>query len=282
MGAEWYAPDMLHTHLSIALGLTLLAGCSSPSEDGDTASSSTSTATTKPTTTATAKPTSTGAVQIEQPVNKPGVEARIKKEVDAREDGISGNTLGVTGAAAALQTAKEWTTTKGDPTQVASADKKATLAVGVTGEGKRDAALSALGLSECVWNDPEPLKVGKGKLAGLGADGACKRGGAVVKAAQLELAGEKLLVVGVWENGGDDANLFGALRSIVKTGGGTNLAACCKALEQNAASAPLNLKASYLAAAGVCKSVMSNPDSAAALRSIQAAAKGAGLPADCK
>lgn len=271
---------MLRTYLPIALGLTLLAGCSSPSEDGDTHSSSTSTA--KPTATATAKPTSTGAVQIEPPVNKPGVEARIKKEVDAREDGITGNTLGVTGAAAALQTAKEWTTTKGDPTQVASADKKATLAVGVTGEGKRDAALTALGVSECVWNDPEPLKVGKNKLAGLGADGACKRGGASVKAAQLELASEKLLVVGVWETGGDDANLFGALRSIVKAGGGTNLAACCKALEQNAASAPLNLKPSYLAAAGVCKSVMSNPDSAAALRSIQAAAKGAGLPADCK
>lgn len=262
----------------LCLVVVLAAGCSSSSNETEETSPRSSS---KPTATATAKSTAPATVTVEPPKQAPGVTPRIKQEVDKREDGVTGNGLAAAGASAVLQTAKEWTVTKGEPTQAASADKKASLAASATGEGKLDAALKALGLSDCQWSGDETLTVGKNKLVGSGADGLCKRGGAAVKAAKLELAAEKLLVVGAWEDGGDDANLFGALRSIVK-GGGSSVAACCKALEQNAVSAPLNLKPSYLAAAGVCRSVMSNPDSAAAFRQIQAAAKGAGLPADCK
>ena len=263
-----------------ALALALGCGPSSGDGDGDASAKPSATATTS----ASARPPSS-AVTIDESDKKPGIEVRVKKEIDDRADGISGTALAVKGAQAALQTPKDWTTTKGDITIVSSADKKASLAAGSLGEEKVADVEKALGLSACSWNPSESLKIGKDKIAGGGADGLCSRGDAKIKTAMISAPSEHLLVVVAWESGGDDANLFGALRSMVRAGGGGGgggLAACCKALEQNAVSAPPDKKGAYTIAIGACKAALGNKDVVAAIRGVQAAAKGINLPADCK
>jgi hypothetical protein len=263
----------------------VLVACSSGSEDGDPTSKPSSKPTTEKTPSAapSATPPASASVKIESD-KKPGIEARVKQEVDNRADGITGTALAPTGAAAALQRHKDWTETKGDFTAVTSADKKVSLSAGTGGSEKLETAATALGLTACEWNPAESVAVGKDKLAGSAADGLCTKGSAKVKAAMVTLSAEKLLVVGAWEDGGDDASMFGAMRSIVKSGTSTggNIAACCKALEQNSVPAPPEQKGGYLLAIGACKAALSNKDTAAALRAVQAAAKGIGLPAECK
>lgn len=272
----------MRNRLALA-SLVLLAGCSPASgDDGGPVTSSKPTASTKPTT-STVTPPASASVKIDQGDTKPGVEARVKAEVDNRADGLTGTALAVTGAKVSLQTAKEWTATKGDVSVVASADKKASLGATAGAAEKLEAVASAMGLRECQWNPAESITIGKDKLAGTGADGLCKKNDQPVKAAMVVVSGEDLIVVGAWETGGDDASIFGSMRSIGRAGGpSSNVAACCRALEQNSISAPPDKKGGYLLAIGACKAALANKDTAAAIRSIQAAAKGIGLPAECK
>jgi hypothetical protein len=263
--------------------LALAPACSSGSEENDgSASSSKPMTSTKPTA-STATPPASASVKIDKGETKPGIVARVKAEVDNRTDGLTGTLVAVSGAKVSLQSAKDWTTAKGEVTVVSSADKKAGLgAVAGTAE-KLEAVATAMGLRECQWNASESITIGKDKLPGSGADGLCKKGDQEVKAAMVVVSGEDLLVVGAWEAGGDDASIFGSMRSIARGGGQTsNVAACCRALEQNAVSAPPDKKGGYLLAIGACKAALANKDTAAAIRSIQSAAKGIGLPAECK
>lgn len=269
-----------------AVVFLVLAACSSGSEDGEPTSKPSSKPATQTTSAAaSATPPPSASVKIEGPEKKPGIEERVKQEVDNRADGITGTALAPAGAAAVLQRPKDWTETKGDFTAVTSADKKASLAAGTGGADKAEAAATALGLTACQWNGAESVTLGKDKLAGSAADGICKKGSVQVKAAMVVAPGEKLLVVGAWEEGGDAANMFGAMRSIAKgggTGGGGSVAACCAALEKNVVSAPPEQKGGYLLAIGACKAALTNKDTAAAIREVQKAAKGIGLPAECK
>jgi hypothetical protein len=263
----------------------VLAACSSGSGDDEpTSKPSGKPATDKtPSAAPSATPPASASVKIESD-KKPGIDVRVKQEVDNRADGITGTALAPTGAVATLQRHKDWTETKGDFTAVTSADKKVGLAAGSGGSEKVETAATALGLTACEWNPAESVTVGKDKLAGSAADGLCTKGSAKVKAAMVSLSAEKLLVVGAWEDGGDDASMFGAMRSIVKSGGGGggSIAACCAALEKNSVSAPPEQKGGYLLAIGACKAALTNKDTAAAIRAVQAAAKGIGLPAECK
>src|SRR5262245_4229960 len=144
-------------HLSLgccAAALLAFSACSSSGsgDDGSGSAAQTTAATATTTTTTTTSLTLT----VEGPQPKPGIEARVKAEVDGRTDGITGTALSA--GRASLQTPTGWTTTKGDVTVVAAADKKAQI--GATSfategaEGKLAAAATALGLTACEWNPP--------------------------------------------------------------------------------------------------------------------------------
>lgn len=219
----------------------------------------------------------------------PAIEAHVKAEVDNRADGVTGTPLATAGALALLHLPAGWTPVKGDFTVSAPADKKAQLATGAvtaadTADTRLPAAVAALGLAECQWGPPEPLVVGKTKLAGMGADGVCKRGPLVVRTAYVSPTAEHLLVVGAWEPGGDSAGVFGAMRSIAKPpqGDPTGLAACCAALRQNARSAPPEQRHYLLTAAAVCDSMRHNPQGRAMIAQLRQQARGAHLPAACR
>lgn len=266
--------------LSVLLGLAACSGSNEESTTGGAApppSTSTTTSTTTPSLVLT----------TEGPQAKPGIDARVKAEVDQRADGITGTTLAVSGARASLQSPTGWTPAKGDVTVVTSADKKAQIgATSFTGaaDSKLGAAATALGLTACEWNPAESLTIGKTTLAGSGADGVCTRGAAKVKTAYVAPQNEGLLVVGAWEEGGDSANVFGAMRSITKVaggGGGDGIAACCAALRQNANHAPPDQKAPMLQAAAICDGLRNSPQGKAALVQVRAMLRGANMPSSC-
>jgi len=239
-------------------------------------------------TTAPTPPVSTtpAPVTTETAPRPAGIETKVKAEVDNRADGITGVALPVAGAKAALQTPTGWTTTKGETTVVTAADQKARLAAtnfGAEGaDAKLPAAATAAGLSNCQWAGREPVVAGKDKLAGQVADGVCSRGAGQVKAAYM--ATEGLLVIGSWDEGGDQANVFGSFRSVVKAAVGTDsIAACCAALRQNAKSAPPQQIPFYTAAAGACDNLKSNPQGRAMLGQVRAMLQaGATAPGACR
>ncbi|MBK8251686.1 MAG: hypothetical protein IPK82_03350 [Polyangiaceae bacterium] len=262
-----------------------LAGCSG-SGSGD--EGTTGGAAPPPATTTTT--TASALVLVTEPAQaKPGIELRVKAEVDNKPEGITGTTLAVAGTRGSMQTPTGWTTAKGDPIVVASADKKAQIAAtsfasGAT-DARRDAAAASLGLTACEWNAPDPLTIGKNTLSGNGADGLCSKGSAKVKTAYVMAIAEGLLVMGAWEDGGDSGAIFGSMRSIIKVAGGTandGIAACCAALAQNANSAPLDQKAYLLQAAAICNGLRNNPQGKAALGQVRAALKGAKMPSSCQ
>lgn len=229
------------------------------------------------------------ALTVEPTLAKPGIEPRVKAEIDKRTDGLTGSPFAVAGARASLQTPTGWTAAKGDVQTVSSPDKKAQIAGAAFAAegvpGKLPAAIAALGLSGCEWNGEESLTIGKGGVPGSGADGACTKGSARVKTAYVALAGEGLLVVGAWEDGGDSASIFGSMRSIAKAAGGTGndgVAACCNALQQNAASAPPDQKPMLLQAAAICNGLRNNPQGKAALGTVRGMLRGANMPSSCK
>ena len=66
-------------------------------------------------------------------------------------------------------------------------------------------------------------------------------------------------------------------------GGGSSLKACCAALQQNSFSQPTEqMKQSMQMAAGVCNAAVAAGQGSGALGSIQAALRGAQMPAGCK
>lgn len=264
--------------LCAAAILTVVA-CNKKSDDDDDGKA-TSGASAEPSGSASAAPA---------PEPKTTIEARVKTEVDTRADGLVGTPAAAAGATATLHTPKDWATTKGDPTLVASADKKAHIAYGTFDPGagaaaKLPAVATALGLTDCEWSPPEPLTVGKSKLASLGADGFCKRGKTVVRTAYVAPTAEKLMVVGAWDPDGDSASVFGAMRSVAKVpmGDPTGLAACCRALRQNARSAPPDQRPYLIMAANVCDGMRRSPQGRAQLRALRASMRGARMPSSCR
>lgn len=273
----------------LATALLSLAGCPNKDEDegGTTMVAPTNVVPAPTAPTAAATP---GTLKPDTPA-KMSIEARVKTELDARTDGITGTPLAAAGAQASLQTPAGWQTTKsGDLTIAASADKKAQIAAGAVGAegatGKLPTATAALGLTGCEWNPPETVAVGKGKLASMAADGVCTRGTTQVRAAYVTPAAEKLLVVGAWDPDGDSASVFGAMRSIAKAAGGgadpTGIGACCSALRQNAKSAPPEQQSGLLLAAGVCDTLRNDPSGRAVLAQVRAALAGANVPSTCR
>jgi hypothetical protein len=279
--------------MTICRGLFLLAACltlvACPKKDDEDEKPNPAAppATVAPAPDPAPTPTPTTDLKVEGASSK--IELRVKAELDGRTDGITGTPLSVAGAKASLQAPTGWQTTKGDFTVSSSADKKAQLAAGALGTesatAKLPAAASALGLASCEWNPPEPLTVGPGKAPATAADGVCTRGGAQVKTAYVSPNDGGLLVVGAWEQGGDVANMFGAMRSITKptgTGDGSGIAACCAALHQNANSAPPEQKGMVIAAAAMCDSLRSNPQGRAALAQVRGLLAGANVPSTCR
>jgi hypothetical protein len=244
-----------------------------------------------PTTAAAPTPTPTPTSDLKvDTAPKMTVQARVKGEVDGRADGITGSPLAVTGALASLQAPTGWTSAKsGDWNVATAADKKAQLAAGAVGAegaaGKVATAVTALGLTTCEWGTPETVTIGKGKLAGTAADGVCSRGTTQVRAAYVAPTAEKLVVVGTWDEGGDSAGVFGAMRSVAKASGGgdpTGIGACCSALRSNAKSAPPEHQSSMLIAAGVCDTLRNDPQGKAILGQVRAMLAAASVPAQCR
>jgi hypothetical protein len=270
----------------IAAALLSLAACNDKEQDTNPIAPLPNTAAPTPTPT----PTGPSDIKVDTQPTKMTIQARVKGEVDARADGITGTPLAATGALAALQAPTGWTTAKsGDFNVAASADKKAQIAAGAVGAegttGKLPLAVTALGLTTCEWGTPEAVTVGKGKLAATAADGVCSRGATQVRAAYVAPNAEKLVAVGVWDEGGDSASIFGAMRSIAKpTGGGdpSGIAACCSALRSNAASAPPEHQSSMLIAAGVCDTLRNDPAGKAVLGQVRAMLAGANVPSTCR
>ena len=264
----------------------LLAACpkseSKDDEEGETKKTSKTSETT-----ATTPPASTtpAPVTTEAPPRPAGINPLVKAEVDNRADGIAGGQKVSVPAKAAIDVPAGWTLTKGETQVATSTDQKARVAVTNFGpegpEGKLAGAATAAGLSNCQWAPPEQVTAGKDKLPGQVADGLCSRGAGQVKAAFL--ASEGLLAVGSWDDGGDQANVFGSFRSVVKAAVGTDgVAACCAAIRGNMKSAPPQQIPFYTAAAGMCDSLKTNPQGRAMLGQVRAALAGAQVPASCK
>lgn len=267
----------------VAAALLTLAGCKDEEETNPIAP------VTNTAPAPTPAPTPSGDLKVDT-APKMTIQARVKSELDGRTDGITGTPLSAAGAAASLQAPTGWTSSKsGDFNVAAPADKKAQVAAGAVGAegtaGKLPLAATALGLTACEWGTPEAVSVGKGKLAASAADGVCTRGATQVRAAYVAPNAEKLLVVGTWDEGGDSAGVFGAMRSIAKpTGGGdpSGIAACCAALRGNAASAPPEHQSSMLLAAGVCDTLRNDPQGRAVLGQVRAMLAGANVPSSCR
>jgi hypothetical protein len=223
--------------------------------------------------------------QLTPEPSAPGITPRVKAELDSREDGATGTALSVTGARATMQMPTGWTSTTTNTFQVAKPqDGKAQLG-GASDTTKVNDVATTLGLAECTWGATETVMVGKDQLQGSAADGTCKKNGESVPAVQLTIPDNSLLMVGAWETGGDDKGLFDTLRSVKKAGGTgdpTGIAACCQALRQNAKSAPPHQQGAYIAAAGACDALRTNPQGRAALGQVRAMLLGANVPASCR
>lgn len=273
----------------IAAALLSIAACKDKDADEDGTIPIASVTNTAPAIPPPVAPTSTSDLKVDAPP-KMTIEPRVKSELDGRADGITGTPLAAPGALAALQAPTGWASAKsGDFTVATSADKKAQIAAGAVGaegvSGKLPGATSALGLSACEWGAPEAVTVGKTKLAATAADGVCMRGATQVRAAYVAPNAEKLVVMGAWDKDGDSAGVFGSMRSIGKATGGadpTGIGACCKALRQNAPTAPLEYQSTMLIAAGVCDTLRNDPAGKAALAQVRGMLKGANIPADCR
>jgi hypothetical protein len=263
--------------------LAVLTGACKKGGDDDTGAS----AAPAPPPPTTAAATTSQAIKVEQPPAKPGIEARVRAELDNRADGIAGTPMAASGAKATVPAPAGWAGSKAGNFAVSTAaNKKSQLAAaGATGETP-DGAATALGLTGCQWGSPESITVGKDKLAATAADGVCQRGAASVKTAQVTLSNENLLVVGAWDPDGDSANVFGAMRAIAKagTGGGDALgiAACCSALAQNQKSAPPEQQGIYAIGVADCAAVRNSPEGRAALAQVRGALRGVAIPAACQ
>ena len=219
----------------------------------------------------------------------PGIEARVKSELDNREDGATGTALTIAGGKAIFQVPTGFTSKKnGNFDHAQTADGKAHFAATQnSGDSNKlvEDGTKALGLTECQWGASESVTVGKDKVPATAQDGVCKKGSDSVKTFQVIYSGDaNTVAIGAWMDGGKTNDVFGIARSVkpVKGGGGPGIAACCSALQQNAASAPPQFKGAYIAAAGLCQSAVSNSQGRAALAGIRAALGAASVPSTCR
>ena len=236
-----------------------------------------------PAPTPTQAPTASVKIDDGRPPPTAGIDPRVKAELDNRSDGITVTSVTGTGAKASVQAPSNWKLTKGDFSVAASGDEKARISVGGGDATKIDAAATAAGLSGCQWGAVETVTVGKDKISAQAADGFCSRGAGQAKSAYM--IGEGLLVLGSWDGDGDATSVFGSMRAAAKAaggGGGGDIAACCSALRGNAKSAPPQQVGAYLAAAGACDALKSNPQARAGLGQVRALLVGAGVPASCR
>lgn len=235
----------------VLIGLVVLPGCKGCEKDTDEPPpmpmpTVVSAEPQQPTELSTAEPAGPGEV--------------VRPELDNREDGITGKTVTVSGAKATLQVPQDWTINEGEYKVAVAADQNSRMAIGSTGTSGaldvREKLATAAGLTECTWGPTQTLTVGKDKLSTQAADGKCKRDGAATEAAFI--AAEQLAAVGQWKEGTSRDGLFGSMRSLakVKTGGAASpsgLIACCRALAQNAKSAPMPQSGFMMQAAATCE-----------------------------
>lgn len=62
----------------------------------------------------------------------------------------------------------------------------------------------------------------------------------------------------------------------------TGIRACCAALQQNVASAPLDQKPMYIQAAAICNGLVNSPQGRQALVAVRGALRGANVPSSCR
>lgn len=216
----------------------------------------------------------------------PGVTPAVKAALDGREDGADNKKWTVAGAGASMNTPDTLKQGKtGTFSSAETEDKKAQiLASGFTGDAttKLDEMVKAAGLTDCKWGNDESITTGKDKLSATAADGTCKKGDATVRTARIAFTVERLAVLTAWEDGASNDPLFATVRAVEKAKGGSNpIAACCAALQSNAASAPPHQKGAYLAAFGACNALIGNPQGRQALGQVRALLAGANVPAPC-
>jgi len=271
------------------LAVIVLAGCpESDEETEETEAKKDDKTEAKESGEASAKPVAT-IVPEDGP--DPSVTARAKAELDGKAaTGSGGSTLSVSGTKVSFSTPNDWKSGKSGDFQTSTAgDEKARFAAADAKSdalGKRDAAAGALSLTECKWGATESITMGASKRSTNVADGLCKRGATEVPVVWADFEG--VVAVGGWDKGGgSDQKLFDVFRSAkAATGGGgdpTGIAACCSALRQNANSAPLNQKGSYLAAAAACDAVRKSPQGRAALAGARSMVRSSGgnVPTSC-
>jgi hypothetical protein len=233
------------------------------------------------------KPSSKPA-QLEPDTPKPA-SGRAASELDGGKEPSSDWTgTDLTAGRAKFVTGKDWKkSSKEGFTVYESKDGKSRF--GAKGSsnpsGDLEAAAKALGLTDCKWGTAGSISMGKDNLAADVADGTCKRGAGEVNAVYAALSDEGSIAIGSWDSGGDDKAVFDTFRSVTKAAGGKGLnpiAACCAAIQQNAASAPPQYKGVYIAAAGACNAAKSNPNVAAGLAAARAGLVGVKVPAACR
>jgi hypothetical protein len=285
-------------HALIALSLIALAGACKDKDDEDDSgkkkgSSSTAASTSTPPPPPPPPPATTSAAVVPD-TPQPSASSLAKTELDGREPdaGWAGGNLAV--AKLTFVTPKDWASKSGDFTAVTSSDGGGRFTAGKYPEGaaptgSMDAALKALGLTDCTWGTADGISLGKDKIPAQAADGNCKREGKPVKAIWVATSGKDMnvLSVGSWDEGKDNKPVLNTFRSAKAAAGGTGgdptgIAACCAAINQNAASAPLQYKGAYIAAAGACQAAMNNPQGKAALGSVRGLLAAAGVPAACR
>lgn len=197
----------------------------------------------------------------------------VRPELDNRSDGVTGKAVKVPNAKAQFQVANDWNLTKPEVQVATAADGKSRLAATAATDPSTvlDKLATANGVTGCTWGSPLSLTVGKDNLSTQAADGKCQKGGAQVNAAWM--ATEGLVVMGSWDEGADNAAMFGAMRSVSKLAAGgpgvSRLVACCRVLANNAKSTPPPQGAFMLQAAVTCEAAARNNNVAAVNAALQ-------------
>jgi len=269
------------------LAIFVLVGCPKESDTEESSDDTGSAANAKSTTTATATPPPTVKTLTPDDGSDPSITPRAKAELDGKDPTAAGGATLKATTKVSFGVPSDWKNAKsGDfQTSIANDDKARFAAGDAKGDavGTREKAAAAIGLTGCKWNPTDSISMGKKKLATSVADGLCKRGTTEVATVFADVEG--IVAVGGWDTGGGaDQKLFDVFRNVAAAGGGGRpggLGPCCSALAQNAKSAPPNQVGGYLAAAAMCRSLMSSSQGRAALGQVRAALRGANAPSSC-
>lgn len=282
----------------VALSLVALTAACNKEDSASDAKPAASSATAASTATASAAaptppPAATSAAAVVPDSPTAATSTIVKTELDGKEPDAGWTGASLTVQKLSFTTAKDWAAKNGDFSVAAAADGSTGVAAGKYPDGAqpsslRDAAAKALGVTDCTWASTETVSLGKDKLAAQAADGTCKRDGKPAKAVFVATSGKDMsvLAVGAWDDGKDMKPVLNTLRSAKGAGGGgdsTGIAACCAAIKQNMASAPIMYQGAYAAAYGACNSAMSSPDGKKALGTVRSMLSMAGgAPASCR